>query len=107
MRAPRSARLPKLKPKTRKIEPANSRYERGTRRGQVRLNVSIARYQMDELSDIAVLSTTVVATDLAGNRVISLNLESKKAASELRDFLTDMPPLSNRNNVFLDSDTVY
>jgi len=62
---------------------------------------------MDELSDIAVLSTTVVATDLAGNRVISLNLESKKAASELRDFLTDMPPLSNRNNVFLDSDTVY
>ena len=38
MRAPRSARLPKLKPKTRKIEPANSRYERGTSRGQVKVH---------------------------------------------------------------------
>jgi len=67
------------------------------------MNVSIARYQMDELSDIAVLGTTVVATDLSGNKVISLDLDSKKAAAELRDFLTEMPPLSNTNNVFLDS----
>ena len=71
------------------------------------LNVSIARYQMDELSDIAVLGTTVVATDLAGNRVISLDLDSKKAATELREFLIEMPPLSNTTNVFLDPEEAY
>ena len=71
------------------------------------LNVSIARYQMDELSDIAVLGTTVVATDLSGNKVISLDLDSKKAAGELRDFLVDMPPLSNPTNVFRDSETIF
>ena len=70
-------------------------------------SLSIARYQMDELSDIAVLGTTVVATDLGGNRVISLDLENKVAATKLREFLVDMPPLSNRNNVFLDTDTVF
>lgn len=70
-------------------------------------SVSIARYQMDELSDIAVLGTTVVATDLGGNRVISLDLENKSAAAELRDFLIDLPPLSNRNNVFRDPGAVF
>lgn len=73
----------------------------------VGMSVSIARYQMDELSDIAVLGTTVVATDLSGNRVISLDLDSKKAAGELRDFLIDMPPLSNTNNVFRDTETIF
>lgn len=69
--------------------------------------VSIARYQLDVLSDLAVLSTTVVATDLSGNRVITLDLESKSAATELRDFLMDMPPLSNPNNVFRDHNSIF
>jgi len=69
--------------------------------------VSIARYQLDELSDIAVLSTTVVATDLSGNRVITLDLESRTAATELRDFLSDMPPLSNPSNVFRDHNSIF
>ena len=71
------------------------------------MNVTIARYQMDELSDIAVLGTTVVATDLSGNRVISLDLDSKSASTELRDFLEEMPPLSNPNNVFRDPEAAY
>lgn len=64
--------------------------------------LTIASYQMDELSDLAVLGNTVVATDLSGNRVVNLDLGNKKAANELREFLTDMPPLASRSNVFLD-----
>lgn len=62
--------------------------------------LTIASYSMDELSDLAVLGTTVVATDLSGNRVINLDLANRRAAGELRDFLTDMPALGNRSNVF-------
>lgn len=64
--------------------------------------LTIASYQMDELSDLAVLGTTVVATDLGGNRVINLDLANRRAANELRDFLTDHPLLATRANVFVD-----
>ena len=64
--------------------------------------LTIASYQMDELSDLAVLGNTVVATDLSGNRVVNLDLGNKKAANELREFLTHMPPLASSSNVFLD-----
>lgn len=62
--------------------------------------ISMARYHLDELSDIAVIGTTVVASDNMGNEVINLDLEDKNAAVELRDFLIELPPLGKKANVF-------
>jgi len=55
---------------------------------------------MDELSDIAVIGTQVLATDISGNEVISLDLEDNKAAQTLCEFLKDLPPLGRTQNVF-------
>ena len=60
----------------------------------------MARYQMDELSDIAVIGTQVLATDISGNEVISLDLEDNKAAQTLCEFLKALPPLGRTQNVF-------
>lgn len=62
--------------------------------------VSMARYQMEELSDIAVIGTQVLATDISGNEVISLDLEDNKAAQTLCEFLKALPPLGRTQNVF-------
>ncbi|MDP7151337.1 MAG: hypothetical protein QGI08_14405 [Paracoccaceae bacterium] len=62
--------------------------------------ISMARYHLDELSDIAVIGTTVVASDTVGNEVINLDLEDKTAALELRDFLIELPPLGKKANLF-------
>lgn len=63
-------------------------------------SISMARYHLDELSDIAVIGTTVVAADTMGNEVINLDLEDKNAAHELRDFLIELPPLGRKANFF-------
>lgn len=63
-------------------------------------NVSMARYHLDELSDIAVIGTTVVATDNMGGEVIHLDLEDNKAAGKLREFLTAVPTSGGTANVF-------
>lgn len=63
-------------------------------------SVSVARFHMDELSDIAVIGTKVVASDISGNEVITLDLEDNKAATNLRGFLEDLPPLGRGTRFF-------
>jgi len=64
-------------------------------------SVTIAKYHLDELSNMAVIGNTFVAADLDGAEVVNLDLHDKDVANQLRDFLMDMPPLYRRTpNVF-------
>ena len=69
--------------------------------------VTLAVYQLDELSDMAVIGTRFVASDHGGVEVVNIELHDAKIANALRDFLQDMPPLYRRHsNLFAETSTV-
>lgn len=69
--------------------------------------VTLAVYQLDELSDMAVIGTRFVASDHNGAEVVNIELHDAQIANALRDFLREMPALYRRpGNLFADTASV-